>query len=320
MINLTPTDYSILYELDLNSRQTNKQLAKKAKVSEQTVAYRIDKMLKEGVIKKFVLMTNPRRMGYTHYKLYLKLQNISPEKEQEFINYIKKEDNIFWAGKTLGLYDYVISYLAKDLLDYKEMYDKIKEIWGPYVYSEELSLLTHGTLLNRSYLKNSPEKREILYGGIRETVILDEKDKKILHALGNSARLNYIELGKITGITPDTVKNRYDKLKKLGAITGAKITIDEKKIGRTYTLATITLQSFDVRTQKEMQSFATRYPEIIYYINCIGNHNIELEMETKNNEETEQIINDFRKQFFKYIKNYTVLTVKEELKLNFVPF
>ena len=320
MSNLTNTDFTILYELDRDARQTNKQIAKKAKVSEQTVAYRIDKMLKEGVIKKFVLMTNPRRISYTHYKLYLKLQNISPEKEQELINYIKKEDCIFWAGKTLGLYDYVISYLAKDLLDYKEMYDKIKENFGQYVYSEELSLLTHGTLLNRSYLKNSPNKREILYGGIKETVKLDEKDKKILQALGSNARLNYIELSKITGITPDTIKNRYDKLKKQGVITGAKITIDEKKIGRTYTLATITLQSFDIKIQKEMQSFAIRHPEIIYYINCIGNHNIELEMETKNNEETEYIINDFRKQFFKYIKNYTVLTVKEELKLNFVPF
>ena len=59
---------------------------------------------------------------------------------------------------------------------------------------------------------------------------------------------------------------------------------------------------------------------ILYYINCIGSHNVELEIETSNNDETDFIIKSFRDYFFKYIKNYSVLGIKKELKLNFVPF
>ena len=59
---------------------------------------------------------------------------------------------------------------------------------------------------------------------------------------------------------------------------------------------------------------------IIYVNNFIGSHNIEIEMETKNEEETDQIIKSFRDKFFENIKNYTILTVKKEHKLKFVPF
>jgi DNA-binding Lrp family transcriptional regulator len=320
MDKLTSTDYVILYELDKDSRQTNKQIAKKAKVSEQTIAYRIDKLIKKGIIKKFVIVTDTKKMGYTHYKLYLKMQNISPDKENEFINFIKTESCIFWAGQTLGQYDYVISILAQDLQDYKDIYNNIKHLFGQYIYSEELAVLTDALILNRSYLSSNPEKIEYPYGGRKESIKLDDKDKAILHALSTNARLNYIEISKITGITPDTVKNRYDKLRNSGVILGGKITINEKKIGRTYSQVAFTIQNFDPESQKKMAEFATTHPEIIYYINCIGNHNVELEMETKDNKETEDIINSFRNKFFKYIKNYYVLTVKEELKLNFVPF
>ena len=53
MFNLDLKDKKILYELDLNSRQSNKQLAKKVQLSEMVVGYRIKRLIDNNFIEYF---------------------------------------------------------------------------------------------------------------------------------------------------------------------------------------------------------------------------------------------------------------------------
>jgi len=320
MQDLDKFDRKLLYELDLDARQTNKQLAKKVKLSEQTIAYRINRLQEKGIIEEILLMINPGKLGYIHYKLYLKLQNIPETEEKTLQEILTKDNGVFWAVSSRGNYDYVVSYLGKSLNDYKNFYNNIKNRFGQYIYSEELVLLTKAPLFNRSYFIEGSEKKEVTYGGLQETTEIDKNDEKILQALAHNARLGYLEISKKTKIKPDTVRNHYKKLVRDGIITGTRLKIDPKKIGRTYQVISFTLQGFDEKILRDMEIFAQGHPPILYYINCIGSHNVELEIETSNNDETDFIIKSFRDYFFKYIKNYSVLGIKKELKLNFVPF
>ncbi|MDD4983413.1 MAG: AsnC family transcriptional regulator [Candidatus ainarchaeum sp.] len=312
-------DNRILYELDADCRQTNKQIAKKVKLSEQAVAYRIERLQKNNIIDKFVLMVNLAKLGNTHYKLFLRLQNINSEKEAEFEEFIKKTQGVFWAVSTRGNYDYIISFLAKQLKDYKNFYNGLKNKFGVYIYSEDLVILTKAPLFTRSYLVENIEKKEFIYLGDQEIVNIDNKDERIIKALALNARASYIELSKKTKIKPDTIRNRMKKLKSLGVIM-PKITIDPKKIGRTYQMILFTLQSFNEKILRDMEIFAQGHPPILYYVNCIGSHNVELEIETASDDETDFIIKSFKNYFPQYIKNYSVLDIKKELKLNFAPF
>ena len=52
-------DKKILYELDRNSRQSNKQIAKKVGLSEQVVGNRIRRLQEWGIIEYFFVKTNP---------------------------------------------------------------------------------------------------------------------------------------------------------------------------------------------------------------------------------------------------------------------
>ena len=51
-------DRKILYQLDLNCRQSNTQIGKKVGLSKQVVDYRIKQMEENGITEKLLLMKN----------------------------------------------------------------------------------------------------------------------------------------------------------------------------------------------------------------------------------------------------------------------
>ncbi|CAD5244602.1 Lrp/AsnC family transcriptional regulator [Thermococcus camini] len=55
---------------------------------------------------------------------------------------------------------------------------------------------------------------------------IDEKDREILRILRKEGRITLTELGKRVGLSPASVKNRVEKLEKLGAIRGYSAIVD----------------------------------------------------------------------------------------------
>src|SRR3989338_6912554 len=78
-------DKKILYELDLNSRATLNEIAKKVGLSKQVVDYHLKNLIKNNVIQQFYTVINFSKLGYTQYKLYLKFQNVNPATEKEIL-------------------------------------------------------------------------------------------------------------------------------------------------------------------------------------------------------------------------------------------
>jgi len=54
MVNIDLKDRKILYELDLNARQSLNEIGKKVGLNKDSVAYRIKRMEDEGIIKKLL--------------------------------------------------------------------------------------------------------------------------------------------------------------------------------------------------------------------------------------------------------------------------
>ena len=111
-------DKKLLYELDRNSRQSNKQIAKKVGLSEQVVGNRIRRLQELGIIEYFYVKTNPSVLGYMHIKIYLRLHNINKEKEEELVKDLNQQKNIYWLSSLRGKYDLVASIYVKNIADF----------------------------------------------------------------------------------------------------------------------------------------------------------------------------------------------------------
>ena len=98
MVKIDVKDRKIIYELSLNARQNNSTIGKKVGLSPQLVDYRIKRLEKMNVIKGYYTCIDISKIGYSAFKIYIKLQNLDEIREQEMINDLKNNPNITWVG------------------------------------------------------------------------------------------------------------------------------------------------------------------------------------------------------------------------------
>ncbi len=61
--------------------------------------------------------------------------------------------------------------------------------------------------------------------------MIDNLDRNILQHLQQNARLSYAEIAKQHQVSPATIHVRVEKMRQAGIITGAKLTVDPRKLG-----------------------------------------------------------------------------------------
>ncbi len=106
-------DYRILYEMDRDCSQTINQIARKIRLSKDAVKYRIAKLEKEKIIVKYQAYINHGKIGYTSARINIKLQNTTPAKEKEIIDFIKKHNLVGFFTSVEGSIDFVIWILFR---------------------------------------------------------------------------------------------------------------------------------------------------------------------------------------------------------------
>ena len=87
---LNKKDRKILYQLDLDSRQSLNQIGKKVRLSREVVQYRIKQLEKKGIIKGYRTLIDTSKLGYINCRLFIKFQKDTPQGEQKIINYYRK--------------------------------------------------------------------------------------------------------------------------------------------------------------------------------------------------------------------------------------
>ena len=105
-MNIDLKDRKILYQLDQNSRQTLSRLGKKVGLHENGVAYRLNRLEKQGIIKNYYTVVDAYKLGYLPVRFYLKFQFTSPDIEERIIQYFKNNEQTWWIVTLEGKYDY----------------------------------------------------------------------------------------------------------------------------------------------------------------------------------------------------------------------
>lgn len=321
LLKIDLKDRKILYELDRDSRQPNKQIAKKVGLSEQVVGNRIKRLVDLGVIECFFVKTNPSLLGYMHIKIYLRLHNIAQEKEKELMKDLNQQKNLYWLSSSRGKYDLVASIYVKNIADFSQRYDAIFGKWGEYILERNIIVLERAFTYTRAYLLPDQIPEEIIYSaGGEKSVELDKIDFDLLGILNLAGRESLITLAEKLKVSPDTVRYRMNRLKKSGVITGFGVKIDFRKLGNSYHIIMLKLQNMDKQKYKKLETIAKTNKNMLIFIKTIGDHDIELELETTNKEELDYIIRLLRDSFVNEIKDYEILEVVREYRMTYFPF
>src|SRR3990167_443177 len=105
-------DQKILYELDLNSSQSFLDLAEKVDIPNETVAFRVKRLQKNGYIKNFLTTINVSNLNSFYYKFFFKFQKTIPQIEENIISHLRAYEGIAYLASLEGRYDCTFLVLA----------------------------------------------------------------------------------------------------------------------------------------------------------------------------------------------------------------
>jgi Lrp/AsnC family leucine-responsive transcriptional regulator len=320
MRKLDVKDRRLLYELDVNSRRSNRQLAKAIGVSEQVLGYRIKRLLEEGTIKSFHIRFSPLQMGFIHLKVYVRLFNITPKSEQEMIAKLVQNRNLFWFVSTRGKYDMVLTFVARSVQEFDRVFKEINKEFGKYFFDKDIVFLTSGWTYTRNYLAPNQERESYCYGLQGQVSTMDESDEEIVRAIATNARLEATSIAKEVGLGPDAIRYRLKRLEESHLITGYGVNIRYAGAGRTYYILLFHFQNMNEEKFAKLKEIGFQNENVIIHINTIGSHDVEFELEVAEKKELDALLLKLRSEFAGDLKDYELIEVTNEHKWSYYPF
>lgn len=318
MIKLDLKDRRILYELDQNSRQPNSQIAKKVKLPASVVNYRINRLVKEGIITRFVTVVNYSKFGITTYKVYVQFQGINEQKEKELITYLNNNQKINYVATYSGHWDLVFAVYTKKVSEFDKVMDEFLNKYSVYILNKALSILIEVEIYKRGYILEKQGTAIARFGGKIEEVELGKKDIEILKILENDARTSIVNIARKLNTTSRIVNYRIKQLEKKGVIITYRIDMNHSLLGFEFYKAFITVGNYVENKEKSFRIYCRRLPTCLHLVKSIGNWDYELEFEVRSHTEFNKILKDMRAYFGDFIKKIDNVLIEKEHKFKFL--
>jgi Lrp/AsnC family transcriptional regulator len=306
-------DREILYQLDIDAKQSSNDIAKKVGMSKEGVNYRIKKLLENKVIIRSFADINLAKFGYTIYKMFIQFQNMTDEIEQEIIDYLVNHPAGIWIASCNGGYDAIFTFRAENIVEFEKIKNEVLAKFSRYILNRQTIINLRYVIYNRKWLLEKEElPMPVVYDGLPEKKELDDIDKKILIRLNKDANTPILTLAQQTGISSPQVIYRIKKLVEQKVIQSFKIDLDRKMLGYEYCKALIYLQNITPKRKTEFVKYCAGMRNIMALVDVIGPWDIELEFEVKNFEEYTQIMSRLRKDFGDIVRNFESIIITKE--------
>ena len=323
MNELDLKDRKILYELDLNARQSDSEIAKKVGLSRDSTRYRINKLIENGYINYFMTILNSMKLGYNWYRTFFKFQNLSLEKEKEIIEYLKKRAS--WITKVEGIWDLNTGIFVRNVYEYRDLINEFLLKYSSYIERYEVSIVTKEWVYHKDYLLSKKYKtsKPILMGFDKQTKYeiktIDETDYQILKTILKNARMKTVDIAREIKTTEIVVRYRLKKLIEEGIIIGFKPFLNVHKLGYIYFKLHLNLQNLTAKKKESIVNYIHAHPNTVYLTELVGGADIDTEFQVKTNEEFYLCVQDLRLKFGDIIRDYEFMQYTEEYKFTYLP-
>lgn len=125
-------DRKIVSRLAGNSKIPLARLADECGMTRQTVASRIKKLEKDGVIKSYKAVIDYEKLGFhSYFILFLKLDVSDQAKVAEFIRSIKTDPNVLMDVSITGEWDVMLLLAFCDVKEYEYYTNDLRARMGP---------------------------------------------------------------------------------------------------------------------------------------------------------------------------------------------
>ncbi len=121
-------DYKIITLLQDDASLSIKEISTKVGLSLSPCWKRIQRLEKNGFIKKKTAIIDPAKLGYSNRVfVFIKTNQHNKKWSEKFRAYILNQDNVIGLYRISGSFDYIIDVLSKNMSDYDSFYKNLIE-------------------------------------------------------------------------------------------------------------------------------------------------------------------------------------------------
>jgi Lrp/AsnC family transcriptional regulator for asnA, asnC and gidA len=213
-------DIIILNTLRQDARASLKDIASKCNINSSAVVKRINKLKSSGIIIGTHVVLEPGTLGYPQEATI----GITAEtgKIDDIIGNVKLIPNVIVCAKSVGRYNLFAHVFARDLAELDNVTHAIKSIHG--IRATSVNIHIEKCMIGNHNSKNSSKTQK------DKSYKPDEKDFKIVDELLIDAEAPFEKIGNKLGLSHETVRQRYERMKKEGIIKCTLI-VDGVKAG-----------------------------------------------------------------------------------------
>ncbi|MFH1225352.1 MAG: winged helix-turn-helix transcriptional regulator [Candidatus Diapherotrites archaeon] len=307
-VKIDKTDRRLLFELDRDCRLPMTVLAKRIRKSRPATEYRLNRLLREGVITHFGVNINPHRLGLRVWKIYLQLKNKQAAKKR-MLNFLLKNRNVNWVGECDGSWDLIFSACYASDYEFFAFRNRFFSDFGDLVLNSHTELIIDVHSYPKMYFMNEL-CTPVQFGAEISNAGLDETDVRVLSLLAKDARMHVTELARGAGITPAIAAHRLKKLSGVGAISQFRISVDLGTLGLQLYKAIIYFQKYSEKDEKRLEAFVSGIPNTQYFIRDLTQ--IEVELVAGSHKEYNEIIGRIKSEFAEAIRNVESVILKSD--------
>jgi len=304
MVDIDLKDRKILYELDLDCRQSNTQIGKKVGLKKDVVSYRIKKMQDEGVITNFWTAINTFKLGYHVFRIYINFQYVSSQIKEKIIQHFISYRNVWAVISLKAEIDFDVVVWVKDIYEFFQFWNKTLDEFEDYFAKYTLSVYVEAFNYKKSYLiPNGFKQSDRLF--YRTTcsgkpVDIDEVDYKLLDEIAINARTSLIDLTEKLNCSSQAVNYRLKNLIKNGVINAFRVNIDLSKLGLQHYKLEIYLK--DHQQRNAIWNYIKEKPFCDTLNVAVGWSDLEFEIIVENVQKLGQVIDEIDSKFPNAIK------------------
>lgn len=313
-------DKKILYELDKNGRRGITQIAKKINKSKSFIKYRIENLMKKGVILDYVMIIDTSKLGYQTYDIFLQIFSKNSN-ENKIIDFLLKKKEINCIQKIIGKYQLYVSIFTKNQNELElflfELLNEFKEIISNY----KILLIYRAYSPSHNYLFDDSfgpinHNKEFLNS---DKIDLSKKELRVLIELENNPRISFNEIAIKTNSSLSNVRNKFNNLVEKGVILYIRPSINANKLNLFHKIVLIKFKPVGILKINEMKKYFLSLKNTMFISYSFGEYDLSGEFIFNSLDEFRKFQEELFNNHSKNITQIEYLDYFEEVKYSHTP-
>lgn len=312
MPKLDKKDYAILRELDLNYRKSFARIAKKVRLSKNSVALRFEKL--RPYISHALTSIDFDRLGYTEVRIFYTFGFYNKSIEEEIVEELKTYKNVAWATRFYGRYDLLVCFMFRDVQDFISQVERFNQRFEDSIIKKDMQILSDQKHIRHNFIHKEPVYDIFRVKAGRKKYGLSDTSRKILLTMMHNPRMNITDISKKTGLSTKTVSNNIKKLEKDRIIIGYFPTYLPVKFN--HVMYKLLLRVQNQKIKDEFDSYLTGIKNIRFIAKTIGLWDYEIDAIYPNITSLQKEIENMNEKFQKAIKRVEIMSLGVKIYTN----